>query len=182
MTKVITNFVKYFKFFFQVSNLKLYRLGQKKVFGESMIASKFEPHDNWLPPCYLVPRDAEQELLNTEPLATLPYNLVTQHSIPDKSIADCVEALIGKPPLNVIISLEYLIIFFIELLNFTQIGAYLIECGPRGALIFMSWLGIKVLPKTEVQLSEEDLLFRPVGSTIPNDFVQVRIKYQKRFT
>ena len=42
-----------------------------------------------------------------------------QHSIPDKSIADCVEALIG---------------------------AYLIACGPRGALLFMSWLGVKVLP------------------------------------
>lgn len=25
----------------------------------------------------------------------VPYNLITQHSIPDKSIADCVEALIG---------------------------------------------------------------------------------------
>lgn len=25
----------------------------------------------------------------------VPYNLVTQQSIPDKSIADCVEALIG---------------------------------------------------------------------------------------
>ena len=25
----------------------------------------------------------------------LPYNLLTQHSIPDKSIADCVESLIG---------------------------------------------------------------------------------------
>jgi hypothetical protein len=25
----------------------------------------------------------------------VPYNLLTQHSIPDKSIADCVEALIG---------------------------------------------------------------------------------------
>jgi len=25
----------------------------------------------------------------------IPYNLVTQQSIPDKSIADCVEALIG---------------------------------------------------------------------------------------
>jgi len=25
----------------------------------------------------------------------IPYNLLTQHSIPDKSIADCVEALIG---------------------------------------------------------------------------------------
>ncbi|KAK9499033.1 hypothetical protein O3M35_003549 [Rhynocoris fuscipes] len=131
----------------QVSNLKLYRLGQKKVFGESMIASKFEPHDNWLPPCYLVPRDAEQELLNTEPLATLPYNLVTQHSIPDKSIADCVEALIG---------------------------AYLIECGPRGALIFMSWLGIKVLPKEEVTLEGNELSIRPVGSTIPCQSIQIR--------
>lgn len=124
----------------QVSNLKLYRLGQKKVFGESMIASKFEPHDNWLPPCYLVPRDAEQQLLDSEPQATLPYNLVTQHSIPDKSIADCVEALIG---------------------------AYLIECGPRGALIFMSWLGIRVLPREEIKISSQSKNNpRPVGSII----------------
>merc|ERR1719412_1163408 len=50
----------------------------------------------------------------------IPYNLLTQHSIPDKSIADCVEALIG---------------------------AYLISCGPRGALLFMTWLGVQVLPK-----------------------------------
>lgn len=49
--------------------------------------------------------------------AFIPYNLQTQHSIPDKSIADCVEALIG---------------------------CYLIECGPRAALMFMSWLGLKV--------------------------------------
>lgn len=52
----------------------------------------------------------------------IPYNLVTQHSIPDKSVADCVEALIG---------------------------AYLIECGPRGALLLMAWLGIRVLPVCE---------------------------------
>merc|ERR1719412_1628522 len=50
----------------------------------------------------------------------IPYNLLTQHSIPDKSIADCVEALIG---------------------------AYLISCGPRGALLFMTWLGVEVLPR-----------------------------------
>jgi endoribonuclease Dicer len=49
----------------------------------------------------------------------VPYNLLTQHSIPDKSIADCAEALIG---------------------------AYLIACGPLGALRFMTWLGIQVLP------------------------------------
>lgn len=47
----------------QVSNLNLYRLGRKKVFGESMIATKFEPHDNWLPPCYYVPKELEKALI-----------------------------------------------------------------------------------------------------------------------
>ncbi len=50
----------------------------------------------------------------------VPYNLLTQHSIPDKSIADCAEALIG---------------------------AYLSSTGQRGALTFMSWLGLDVLPR-----------------------------------
>ncbi|XP_059486205.1 endoribonuclease Dcr-1 [Neocloeon triangulifer] len=150
----------------QVSNLQLYRLGREKQLGRSMIATKFEPHDNWLPPCYYVPWKLEKALIkagvppglwNRQELASLrhldnetidkivwerkneldsaplddpassehllpfvPYNLLTQHSIPDKSLADCVEALIG---------------------------AYLIACGPRGALLFMSWLGIRVLPK-----------------------------------
>lgn len=172
----------------QVSNLNLYRLGKRKMLGESMIATKFEPHDNWLPPCYYVPKDLEKALIeakipachwdiasipNIKDLSVdeichllkikafghcdsddencpdnenpdddphemidheeshnsddfpcfIPYNLVTQHSIPDKSIADCVEALIG---------------------------AYLIDCGPRGALLFMAWLGIRVLPCREV--------------------------------
>ena len=102
-----------------------------------MIATKFEPHDNWLPPCYHVPRQLEQALIESGVPAShwnmadlpdltsmssqdiqhilkeranvsslsdvqdkdipsfVPYNLLTQHSIPDKSIADCVEALIG---------------------------------------------------------------------------------------
>lgn len=62
----------------------------------------------------------------------IPYNLLTQHSIPDKSIADCVEALIG---------------------------AYLISCGPKGALLFMKWLGLKVMPDKEVDNSDECLLW-----------------------
>lgn len=67
---------------------------------------------------------------------------MTQHSIPDKSIADCVEALIG---------------------------AYLVACGPRGALLFMSWLGIKVLPKEEKFFkSENDPGIRKgVGCSLP---------------
>ena len=140
----------------QVSNLNLYKLGRRKCLGEYMIATKFDPHDNWLPPCFYVPKELEEALIDAQFPANcwtvadmaatrdmtldaicsmvrergealslnsiIPYNLVTQHSIPDKSIADCVEALIG---------------------------AYLIECGPRGALLFMAWLGIKVLPQLD---------------------------------
>ncbi|XP_011502153.1 PREDICTED: endoribonuclease Dcr-1 isoform X2 [Ceratosolen solmsi marchali] len=173
----------------QVSNLNLYRLGRKKMLGESMIATKFEPHDNWLPPCYYVPKELEQvliesgipsamwsqadipfdtfnainelvketeqklEIMKSELIQTenknsgsndqfrsyVPYNLITQHSIPDKSIADCVEALIG---------------------------AYLIACGPRGALLFMTWLGIHVLPTEEVFTIQDSVPeVRSSGST-----------------
>ena len=150
----------------QVSNLNLFLQGAARGLGECMIATKFEPHDNWLPPCYHVPRELEQALIQSgvpssywnmadlpqvdtmtqdqicsilrekcgaiidqrpdqDPQSIpsfIPYNLLTQHSIPDKSIADCVEALIG---------------------------AYLISCGPRGALLFMTWLGVEVLPTNE---------------------------------
>uniref|UniRef100_A0A1B0DCA1 ribonuclease III n=1 Tax=Phlebotomus papatasi TaxID=29031 RepID=A0A1B0DCA1_PHLPP len=165
----------------QVSNLNLYRLGRRKMLGESMISTKFEPHDNWLPPCYYIPKELEKALIearipachwnladlpNLKEMSSqeicnlirdratalglverdekedvemdtnlnfdnfpcfIPYNLVTQHSIPDKSVADCVEALIG---------------------------AYLIECGPRGALLFMAWVGIRVLPCFEIPYPE----------------------------
>ncbi|XP_045117538.1 endoribonuclease Dcr-1-like isoform X2 [Portunus trituberculatus] len=170
----------------QVSNLNLYRLGKRKGLGECMVATKFEPHDNWLPPGYFVPRELEEALIDSgvpaghwnmadlpglhdlasdeirrlvqerseqikrskseqvtsDLMATqnphdlpifIPYNLLTQHSIPDKSIADCVEALIG---------------------------AYLTTCGPRGALLFMSWLGIKVLP-CKYQEQEDSAISAP---------------------
>lgn len=58
---------------------------------------------------------------NEKPL--IPYSLQTIHSIPDKSVADCVEALIG---------------------------CYLTCCGKRAALLFMSWLGLKVLPQKHI--------------------------------
>ncbi|XP_045470620.1 endoribonuclease Dcr-1 [Harmonia axyridis] len=160
----------------QVSNLNLYRLGKRKNLGEFMIATKFDPHDNWLPPCFYVPKELEEALLAAQYPAncwtmadmeatrdmtledicsmvkekgeemafpnSIPYNLVTQHSIPDKSIADCVEALIG---------------------------AYLIDCGPRGALLFMSWLGIKVLPViNDKTYGEFELPHSPLLRHVPN--------------
>lgn len=135
----------------QVSNLNLYRLGKLKMFGERMISSKFEPHDNWLPPCYFVPHKLEKALIDASIPTTMwnmvslptfkdptdkeieeailqfkvgitnnninnaplfvPYNLVTQHSIPDKSIADCVEALIGI--LNIIVVIIFELNYFV---------------------------------------------------------------------
>jgi endoribonuclease Dicer len=50
----------------------------------------------------------------------IPFCLQTLHSLPDKSIADCVESLIG---------------------------CYLTSCGKKVALRFMSWLGLRVLPQ-----------------------------------
>ncbi|KIH51664.1 hypothetical protein ANCDUO_18244 [Ancylostoma duodenale] len=53
-----------------------------------------------------------------EELPPLPYNMLTQQYISDKSIADAIEALIG---------------------------AHLLTLGPRPTLKVMKWLGLKVL-------------------------------------
>lgn len=50
----------------QVANLNLYRLGRRKQLGEYMIATKFEPSDNWLPPCYYVPKELEKALIEAK--------------------------------------------------------------------------------------------------------------------
>ncbi|MCP9259520.1 Endoribonuclease dcr-1 [Dirofilaria immitis] len=56
-----------------------------------------------------------------EEITPLPYNLLTQQSLGDKSIADAVESLIG---------------------------AHLLELGPTATLKFMKWLGLKVLTES----------------------------------
>jgi len=155
-----------------------------------MVAVKFEPSENWLPPGYTLKTgdglkvsgpsvkpakcnpsqkepcpilhlpeitamhcaSAEQRRFNCELeelsravqeedetseslaaaeqcLLMVPYNLQTQHSLPDKSIADCVEALIG---------------------------CYLASCGRRAALQFMDWLGLHVLPTRPTDGTSED--------------------------
>lgn len=134
----------------QVSNFNLYRLGKRKKLGEFMIATKFDPHDNWLPPCFYVSKepvtdksmvvDVDSDMDPSDKDVTIPYNIITQHSAPDKSIADCVEALIG---------------------------AYLIELGQDGALIFMSWLGLPVLPLTESGYQSVEITTTPLLRNVP---------------
>ena len=49
--------------------------------------------------------------------------ILTYQSINDKCIASCVEALIG---------------------------AYLVECGKKGAVLFMQWLGFDLRSKSDI--------------------------------
>jgi len=50
----------------QVSNVHLYRLGRRRGLGGLMISAKFEPHDNWLPPCYHIPKDLDKAFIHSE--------------------------------------------------------------------------------------------------------------------
>ncbi|CAD6188634.1 unnamed protein product [Caenorhabditis auriculariae] len=158
----------------EVSNCNLYRLGKKLGIPQLIVGAKFEPHETWLPPCYVpvghfkAPNSADaeekdreiEELLAgrqveekptkatgwdeaskdiksttdgvetinfpkqhatagpTEEISPLPYNLLTQQNISDKSIADAMEALIG---------------------------AHLLALGPKFTLQVMKWMGLKVL-------------------------------------
>jgi dsRNA-specific ribonuclease len=68
----------------------------------------------------IFPTAAATTTLINEQQWTPSYDRRTQHLISDKSIADAVEALIG---------------------------AYLIASGPKAALRFMAWLGIRIFPK-----------------------------------
>ena len=178
----------------EVSNSRLFLLGRQRGIPVLMETLKFDPHVNWLPPCYastsefhaVNPLDhsdlveeqtqmaadgdkenaslaAELRMLKEKDdkesgwgalddenqhykcengietitfpqqtnsdipdLPPMPYNMLTQQWISDKSIADAVEALIG---------------------------AHLIQLGQEAALKFMNWLGIKVLTETPTILS-----------------------------
>ncbi|XP_018495704.1 endoribonuclease Dcr-1 [Galendromus occidentalis] len=121
----------------QISNVNLYRLGKELGIGSLMVATKFEPSDNWLAPGFCIPEGLEKAVLDSKIPNShcnisqfkdgeasgegefVPYSLLTHHSIPDKSIADCLEALIG---------------------------AYLVSCGRCNTLKCMTWFGLRVLP------------------------------------
>uniref|UniRef100_A0A915BN58 Dicer-1 n=3 Tax=Parascaris univalens TaxID=6257 RepID=A0A915BN58_PARUN len=65
-----------------------------------------------------IPRGVASTWDVAEEISPLPYNMLTQQYLGDKSIADAVEALIG---------------------------AHLLELGPTATLKFMKWVGLKVL-------------------------------------
>lgn len=88
------------------SNLHLYFLAKKKKIPSKMKAVLFKARSMWLPPGYCI---KDGELSDTAGLYT--------QVLPDKRIADCIEALIG---------------------------AYITAGGTSAGLKFLDWLGLKL--------------------------------------
>ncbi len=57
--------------------MHLYRLGRRRGLGKVMVAAKFEPHDNWLPPGYHIPKDLDKALI----LSKLPPSHVSMAQV-----------------------------------------------------------------------------------------------------
>lgn len=134
----------------QVSNYNLYKLGKRKGLQELIISNKFEPLESWLPPHYdsaisLNMNSNVSQVLSTLLSSKTTKNIESQqqqqqfdkykdHIISDKSIADCVEAIIG---------------------------AYLITSGPQAALRIMTWFDLKVLPRAKCEDGSEVFVDMP---------------------
>ncbi|KRY35178.1 Endoribonuclease dcr-1, partial [Trichinella spiralis] len=126
-----------------VSNTNLFNLGKQKLLQAKLTAVPFDPTAQWLPPCFrsLAALESGYESVNelidegdskkkNEALkANTPTPVVvaeryemcslnrTHQVIYDKSIADCVEALVG---------------------------CYLLEAGMRPAIKLLKWFGIDI--------------------------------------
>lgn len=123
-----------------IQNLHLYQLAKKKKLPESFICSGFSCNHSWLPPCYVIDENVDKiDNSKRDKLENGMSNSIRQYFtkqvISDKSVADAVEALIG---------------------------AYLLSCGQRGALMFMSWLGLNPLPnKKDHEATRQDFMTWP---------------------
>ena len=123
----------------QISNLALYRAAAKKSLGEYLQSTQLA-RDVWCPTgCQFgdvppnrttgsPPMEVDSwdtvEAMEVDETSEMRQKCNTQ-KIADKSIADSIEGLIG---------------------------AYLISCGYLGALRFMKFLGLKVLPEVDVKV------------------------------
>ncbi|XP_007942714.1 endoribonuclease Dicer [Orycteropus afer afer] len=125
-----------------------WKMPPKAALGSAPFASDFEDFDysSWDAMCYLDPSKAVEEddfvvgFWNPSEencgvdtgKQSISYDLHTEQCIADKSIADCVEALLG---------------------------CYLTSCGERAAQLFLCSLGLKVLPV--IKRTERDGAPRP---------------------
>ncbi|KAM3179982.1 hypothetical protein ACTXT7_017197 [Hymenolepis weldensis] len=100
-----------------VENSNLYRLGCEKKLPGRIVGAAFEPQENWLPPCYVCNGDSASAEESSKFQAAQTHQFLS-----NKSIADCVEALVG---------------------------CYLTERGERSALKLLQWFGVECLPPSD---------------------------------
>ena len=109
----------------RVSNRYLFKLATAQRLHEFVNTVNFQPKVNWILP--------NQKTVDNDERFTF--------KLADKSLADCVEALLG---------------------------CYLIHCGPIGATQFMQWLGFKISnTQTTADLNKECELPSPLLAPIP---------------
>ncbi|XP_055329020.1 endoribonuclease Dicer-like [Paramacrobiotus metropolitanus] len=105
-----------------VSNFNLYRLAKTKDLQNYVLNQEFNPGDNFVPPGYIFDEQESNEMLANSGTKADKFPSARVHQpIEDKTIADVMEALIGT---------------------------FLINSSARSAQVFMSWLGLCVLPET----------------------------------
>ncbi|KRZ14848.1 Endoribonuclease Dicer [Trichinella zimbabwensis] len=122
-----------------ISNTNLFNLGKKKLLQAKLTAVPFDPTTQWLPPCFrssaalesgyesvdeLIEQGSKKQALKAKTPAPVVVECCkicslnrTHQVIYDKSIADCVEALVG---------------------------CYLLEAGMRPAIKLLKWFGIDI--------------------------------------
>jgi dsRNA-specific ribonuclease len=120
----------------QISNKNLFNLARKRDLAKFIKLSSFSNKERWLPPGFISRKvengkvlsddDADDVMDDTNDImdGEIPDDDVITQKIPDKSIADSMEALIG---------------------------AHFIHCGYIDALKFMTWLGVDVFHSEDIE-------------------------------
>ncbi|CAF3327620.1 unnamed protein product [Rotaria sp. Silwood1] len=153
-----------------VSNYNLYKLGKRKLLGEYLISTKFEPFENWIPPLFTSGSPNEYGLLSSsgvelwtksesttsvdwielqerrEQRRLAKNNLQSSPSVPTSSIT-----MLNNQTTPNFFQQKYQSMNNNGLHLEALIGAYLIASGPKAALRFMAWLGIRIFPKLRLE-------------------------------
>ncbi|OWA52488.1 Endoribonuclease Dicer [Hypsibius exemplaris] len=105
----------------QVSNYNLYRLAKLKGLQRYVVNQAFEPVETFVPPGFVFDEEESNAVLANSGTKAEKFPSPRIHqAIEDKTIADVVEAMIGT---------------------------FLINSSARSAQLFMSWIGLHVLPE-----------------------------------
>lgn len=141
-----------------LSNLNLYWRGKKFGVADHMIASRFEPQQNWLPPGFVLPQALEDALVmsgvngdsfDLRALQNLPLDIMSASQIVSSLSATRIAASsdsnagVGYRLRTKQAVADKSVADSVEAL----IGAYLLCSGAGGALAFMRAIGIFKIPQ-----------------------------------